>query len=88
MTLTTTAINMMMIINSSSNSNSDLSKQRAGCDNRLGSSAKYDSCGVCGGDNSQCRQVSEQFAFTGKMTYGKPTLLYLQCSHYEDRLVA
>jgi len=46
-------------------------EQRAGCDNRLGSNAKYDICGICGGDHSQCRQVSEHYVFNGKMTYGK-----------------
>jgi len=63
-------------------------EQRAGCDNRLGSSTKYDSCGVCGGDNSQCRQVSEQFTFTGKMTYGERdscVALSHSCFTHSDR---
>lgn len=32
----------------------------AGCDGKLYSDAKIDSCGVCGGDNSTCQEVSVQ----------------------------
>lgn len=32
--------------------------EKAGCDHVLGSSSQLDLCGVCGGDNSTCRQVT------------------------------
>lgn len=32
--------------------------QRVGCDGVVGSSARLDACGVCGGDNATCRAVS------------------------------
>ncbi|XP_059166444.1 A disintegrin and metalloproteinase with thrombospondin motifs 9-like [Physella acuta] len=32
-----------------------------GCDNRLGSSVKRDSCGICGGDDMTCRTVTGTF---------------------------
>ncbi|XP_034240290.1 ADAMTS-like protein 4 [Thrips palmi] len=35
--------------------------QRVGCDGVVGSSARLDGCGVCGGDNSTCRTVSGIF---------------------------
>ncbi|KAJ1519175.1 hypothetical protein ONE63_011219 [Megalurothrips usitatus] len=35
--------------------------QRVGCDGVVGSSARADACGVCGGDNSTCRAVSGIF---------------------------
>lgn len=35
--------------------------QRVGCDGVVGSSARLDGCGVCGGDNSTCRAVSGIF---------------------------
>nr|XP_005999977.1 PREDICTED: A disintegrin and metalloproteinase with thrombospondin motifs 8 isoform X2 [Latimeria chalumnae] len=31
---------------------------KAGCDQVIGSSKKYDKCGVCGGDGSTCRKIS------------------------------
>ncbi|XP_006815023.1 A disintegrin and metalloproteinase with thrombospondin motifs 3-like, partial [Saccoglossus kowalevskii] len=31
--------------------------QIVGCDNKLGSSLREDQCGVCGGDNSDCRTI-------------------------------
>ncbi|XP_076867969.1 A disintegrin and metalloproteinase with thrombospondin motifs 15a [Brachyhypopomus gauderio] len=34
---------------------------KAGCDGRLGSSKKFDKCGVCGGDNRNCKKVSGLF---------------------------
>ncbi|CAM9852634.1 unnamed protein product [Lampetra planeri] len=40
---------------------------RAGCDGRLGSRARLDVCGVCGGDASTCRRVSGTFT---KAQYG------------------
>ena len=42
--------------------------QKAGCDNVLGSDAKYDNCYVCGGDNSTCRFVNRRFSVP--MYYG------------------
>ena len=35
--------------------------QSAGCDHKLGSNATLDRCGVCRGDNSTCREISEHF---------------------------
>ncbi|XP_064632863.1 A disintegrin and metalloproteinase with thrombospondin motifs 9-like [Lineus longissimus] len=35
--------------------------RRAGCDNRLGSDLKRDLCGVCGGDNTTCRETYNEY---------------------------
>ncbi|XP_077998997.1 A disintegrin and metalloproteinase with thrombospondin motifs 3-like [Glandiceps talaboti] len=35
--------------------------QTVGCDKQLGSSQTEDSCGICGGDNSQCENVRDVF---------------------------
>ncbi|MFT7803655.1 A disintegrin and metalloproteinase with thrombospondin motifs 15-like, partial [Arapaima gigas] len=40
---------------------------RAGCDGKLLSSKKFDKCGVCGGDNRNCKKVSGLFT---KPTHG------------------
>ncbi|XP_066961626.1 thrombospondin type-1 domain-containing protein 4-like isoform X4 [Macrobrachium rosenbergii] len=40
-----------------------------GCDNVLGSGNRFDSCGICGGDNSTCRIISGVFS-RAKMPYG------------------
>ncbi|XP_007260554.3 A disintegrin and metalloproteinase with thrombospondin motifs 15a [Astyanax mexicanus] len=34
---------------------------KAGCDGKLGSSKKFDRCGVCGGDNKNCKKISGLF---------------------------
>lgn len=34
---------------------------KAGCDSKLGSSKKFDKCGICGGDNRNCKKVSGLF---------------------------
>lgn len=34
---------------------------KAGCDGKLGSSKKFDKCGICGGDNRNCKKVSGLF---------------------------
>ncbi|XP_056450360.1 A disintegrin and metalloproteinase with thrombospondin motifs 15a [Gadus chalcogrammus] len=34
---------------------------KAGCDGKLGSSKKFNKCGVCGGDNKSCKKVSGLF---------------------------
>lgn len=34
---------------------------KAGCDGTIGSTKKYDKCGVCGGDNKGCKKVSGLF---------------------------
>ena len=34
---------------------------KAGCDGKLGSSKKFDRCGICGGDNKSCKKVSGLF---------------------------
>ncbi|KAJ7996191.1 hypothetical protein DPEC_G00234490 [Dallia pectoralis] len=34
---------------------------KAGCDSKLGSSKKFDKCGICGGDNKSCKKVSGLF---------------------------
>uniref|UniRef100_A0A6Q2WWI9 Peptidase M12B domain-containing protein n=1 Tax=Esox lucius TaxID=8010 RepID=A0A6Q2WWI9_ESOLU len=34
---------------------------KAGCDGKLSSNKKYDKCGVCGGDNRNCKKVSGLF---------------------------
>ncbi|XP_017345690.2 A disintegrin and metalloproteinase with thrombospondin motifs 15 [Ictalurus punctatus] len=34
---------------------------KAGCDGKLGSSVKFDKCGVCGGNNQNCHKVSGVF---------------------------
>lgn len=34
---------------------------KAGCDSKLGSSKKFDKCGVCGGDNKSCKKISGLF---------------------------
>uniref|UniRef100_A0A8C2KL92 ADAM metallopeptidase with thrombospondin type 1 motif, 15a n=1 Tax=Cyprinus carpio TaxID=7962 RepID=A0A8C2KL92_CYPCA len=34
---------------------------KAGCDGKLGSNKKFDKCGVCGGDNKNCKKVSGLF---------------------------
>ncbi|XP_062844361.1 A disintegrin and metalloproteinase with thrombospondin motifs 15a [Trichomycterus rosablanca] len=34
---------------------------KAGCDSKLGSNRKFDKCGVCGGDNKNCKKVSGLF---------------------------
>lgn len=31
---------------------------KAGCDRVIGSSRRFDKCGVCGGDGSTCKKVS------------------------------
>lgn len=31
---------------------------KAGCDRVIGSSLRFDKCGVCGGDGSTCKKVS------------------------------
>ncbi|KAG9281765.1 A disintegrin and metalloproteinase with thrombospondin motifs 15 [Astyanax mexicanus] len=40
---------------------------KAGCDGKLGSSKKFDRCGVCGGDNKNCKKISGLFT---KPTHG------------------
>ena len=45
--------------------------QKAGCDNRLGSSMARDKCGICGGDNSNCQTIKEQFPDGIKLAYGQ-----------------
>lgn len=45
--------------------------QKAGCDNRLGSSTARDKCGICGGDNSNCQQINEKFPEGVKVAYGQ-----------------
>lgn len=37
-------------------------RQRVGCDLKIGSSKKVDTCGVCGGDGSSCPQPLYQWA--------------------------
>ncbi|KAF7655847.1 hypothetical protein LDENG_00049570 [Lucifuga dentata] len=34
---------------------------KAGCDGKIGSTKKYDKCGICGGDNKGCKKVSGLF---------------------------
>ncbi|KAM6907788.1 A disintegrin and metalloproteinase with thrombospondin motifs 15-like [Xenentodon cancila] len=34
---------------------------KAGCDSKIGSSKKFDKCGICGGDNKGCKKVSGLF---------------------------
>ncbi|KAM9332252.1 A disintegrin and metalloproteinase with thrombospondin motifs 15-like [Pholidichthys leucotaenia] len=34
---------------------------KAGCDGKIGSSKKFDKCGICGGDNKGCKKVSGLF---------------------------
>ncbi|KAA0701887.1 A disintegrin and metalloproteinase with thrombospondin motifs 15 [Triplophysa tibetana] len=34
---------------------------KAGCDSKLNSDVKFDKCGVCGGDNQNCKKVSGMF---------------------------
>ncbi|KAJ3589609.1 hypothetical protein NHX12_010454 [Muraenolepis orangiensis] len=34
---------------------------KAGCDGKLGSSKKFNKCGVCGGDNKSCKKISGLF---------------------------
>ncbi|XP_056602896.1 A disintegrin and metalloproteinase with thrombospondin motifs 15a [Triplophysa dalaica] len=34
---------------------------KAGCDGKLGSNKKFDKCGICGGDNKNCKKVSGLF---------------------------
>ncbi|XP_051522351.1 A disintegrin and metalloproteinase with thrombospondin motifs 15-like [Myxocyprinus asiaticus] len=34
---------------------------KAGCDGKLSSDMKFDKCGVCGGDNKNCKKVSGMF---------------------------
>ncbi|XP_051967516.1 A disintegrin and metalloproteinase with thrombospondin motifs 15-like [Xyrauchen texanus] len=34
---------------------------KAGCDGKLGSNKKFDRCGICGGDNKNCKKVSGLF---------------------------
>ncbi|XP_030633969.1 A disintegrin and metalloproteinase with thrombospondin motifs 15 [Chanos chanos] len=34
---------------------------KAGCDGKLNSNMKYDKCGVCGGDNKNCKKVAGMF---------------------------
>ncbi|KAL7838158.1 hypothetical protein AOLI_G00265620 [Acnodon oligacanthus] len=40
---------------------------KAGCDGKLGSNKKFDKCGVCGGDNKNCKKISGLFT---KPTHG------------------
>lgn len=42
-----------------------LNSQMAGCDNILYSNTKLDRCGVCGGDNSTCVEVSGNYLRSG-----------------------
>jgi hypothetical protein len=39
--------------------------QRVGCDLRIGSTKKIDSCGVCGGDGSTCTQPLYHWEIAG-----------------------
>ncbi|KAM4544916.1 A disintegrin and metalloproteinase with thrombospondin motifs 15a [Odontesthes bonariensis] len=34
---------------------------KAGCDGKIGSTKKFDKCGICGGDNKGCKKVSGLF---------------------------
>lgn len=34
---------------------------KAGCDGKIGSTKKFDKCGICGGDNKGCKKVSGIF---------------------------
>ena len=34
---------------------------KAGCDGKLGSTKKFNKCGMCGGDNKNCKKVSGRF---------------------------
>lgn len=42
-----------------------LDSQRVGCDLRIGSTKKIDSCGVCGGDGSTCTQPLYHWEIAG-----------------------
>ncbi|XP_044763903.1 A disintegrin and metalloproteinase with thrombospondin motifs 9 isoform X2 [Coccinella septempunctata] len=42
--------------------------RQGGCDNRLHSKLKLDDCGVCGGDNSQCEEISGSYNITASST--------------------
>lgn len=44
--------------------------RRAGCDNRLGSNTTKDKCGICGGDNSNCRQIKDEYPENARVAYG------------------
>ncbi|CAH1251169.1 ADAMTS15 [Branchiostoma lanceolatum] len=46
--------------------------QKTGCDNRLGSTAKRDKCGICGGRGESCSKVSGSY---NKVGYGYRTAL-------------
>lgn len=34
---------------------------KTGCDSKIGSTKKFDNCGICGGDNKGCKKVSGLF---------------------------
>ena len=46
-------------------------QQSAGCDNTLGSNVTRDKCGICGGDNSMCREVKMKFPSDASVSYGR-----------------
>ncbi|KAJ4444196.1 hypothetical protein ANN_05986, partial [Periplaneta americana] len=62
--------------------------QALGCDGVLESSVQQDSCGVCGGDNSQCRNITN--TFERKLRRGKSPLrnTALFIVFYSDDLLA
>ena len=45
--------------------------QPVGCDNVLGSGARYDKCRVCGGDGSSCRTVVGRIVPDSSGKHGK-----------------
>lgn len=44
---------------------------KTGCDHRLGSSMRRDSCGVCGGDGSTCETVQGVYNERGSFGYNE-----------------
>lgn len=42
-----------------------MNEKRVGCDLRIGSTKKIDSCGVCGGDGSTCTQPLYHWEIAG-----------------------
>ncbi|CAK9290278.1 unnamed protein product [Gordionus sp. m RMFG-2023] len=59
-----------------------------GCDNQLSSTSKFDKCGTCKGDNSQCVPFEDEkrIILTNEMCHSQWSLAYLdvQSGHMDD----
>jgi thrombospondin motif-containing protein 15 len=56
----------------------------AGCDGVLGSKAKYSKCGVCKGDNADCKRIRGKF---NRVTHGYTDILTLPAGAASIKIV-